>query len=336
MTGNSSTCNFQTVCAPFRDRFWTQCWFDLRKVLIIGPQIAVVQLFRGVDMQETALGSNASHSATNVLKRYEPVSWTTQLLVMSILAVSFIFVVFPSADLAISRFFANGHSFPLSENLFLKAVRDINRQGLIYLLLFMLFTIGLHAVLPRKYAFCPPHKALFVLVSFLLGPLITVQLLKNLIGRARPRDIVEFGGTADFSPVWQYAAACRHSCSFPSGEAAVAVATLSLIVFVPVQWRSPATVIAVPILFFVSFNRVLFGAHFLSDVIVAWGLILCLMMWLWQRISSRAAAIDDSVKSFGAHFSFSPEARRVHNNSSCNLDKANEKSGARPPYSSGQ
>lgn len=287
-------------------------------------------------MQETALVSSDSHAAVGVLKSYRPISLPTQLLATSILAASFILVMFPSVDLAISRFFANGHSFPLSENSFLKAVRDINRQGLIYLLLFMLLAIGLHAVLPRKLTFCPPHKALFVLLSFLLGPLITVQFLKNLIGRARPRDIVEFGGTADFSPVWQYASACRHSCSFPSGEAAVAVATLSLIVFVPVQWRSPATILAVPILFFISFNRVLFGAHFLSDIIVAWGLVLCLMIWLWQRISSRAAAIDDSVRCFGARFSFCRTARRAHDNSPCNLDKANEKSSARPPCRSGQ
>ncbi|MBQ0710263.1 MULTISPECIES: phosphatase PAP2 family protein [unclassified Ochrobactrum] len=283
-------------------------------------------------MQETVLGSSDSHSTVGVAGRYRSASWSTLFLVRGILAASFILVVFPSVDLSISRIFANGHGFPLSENPFLKAVRDVSRQGLIYLLLLMVLAIGLYAFLPRKFALCPPHKALFVLLSFLLGPLIAVQFLKNTIGRARPREIVEFGGTANFTPVWQYAAACRHSCSFPSGEAAVAAATLSLIVLAPLKWRLAATVVAVPILFFVSFNRVLFGAHFLSDVIVAWGLVLCLMMWLWRRISSQAAAIDNSVRQFGERF----YARQAYDNSSWELDKANEKSGAHPPRRNGQ
>ncbi|WP_139976642.1 MULTISPECIES: phosphatase PAP2 family protein [Brucella/Ochrobactrum group] len=282
-------------------------------------------------MQESVPCSSHFTAAADHLKRYRIVSWPTHLLAIIILAASFSLVVFPSVDLTISRFFANEHGFPLSENPFLKAVRDINRQGLIYFLPVMLLAMSLHWALPRKYAFCPPHKALFVLLSFLLGPLITVQFLKVAIGRARPRDIIEFGGTADFSPVWQYAAACTHNCSFPSGEAAVAVATLSLVVFVPAQWRSLATILAVPVLFFISFNRVLFGAHFLSDVIVAWSLVLCQMVWLWQRITSRAEAIDDSVRRFGIGFSFCRAARRANGNSPCNLDEASEKSGACSP-----
>lgn len=283
-------------------------------------------------MQETVLGASDSRSTASVPQHSRPAARSTQLLVRSVLAASFILVIFPSVDLNISRIFADGHGFPLSENPFLKAVRDLNRQGLIYLLPFMVLAIGLHAFLPRKFSFCPPHKALFVLLSFMLGPLITVQLLKNTIGRARPREIVEFGGTADFTPVWQYAAACRHSCSFPSGEAAVAAATLSLIVFAPSQWRAIATAVAVPVLFFVSFNRVIFGAHFLSDVIVSWGLVLCLMMWLWRRISSQATAIDNGVKQFGTRF-YAGQARGI---SPWNLDKADEKSGTHTPRRNGQ
>ena len=122
-------------------------------------------------MQETILGSSDSQSAASVPEHYKSASRQTQFVVRSILAASFILVVFPSVDLTISRVFADGHGFPLSENPFLKAVRDINRQGLIYLLPLMLLSTGLYAFLPRKFSFCPPHKALFVLLSFLVGPL---------------------------------------------------------------------------------------------------------------------------------------------------------------------
>ncbi len=276
-------------------------------------------------MQETVLVPRESHPATGSLKHGKPVSWPTPVVfTTSILAASFIFVLFPPLDLTISRFFADAQSFPLSENPFLKAIRDLNRHWLTYLLPFLLLTISFHALLPRKWTFCPPHKALFVLLSFLFGPLLTVHFLKNTIGRARPRDLIEFGGTADFTPVWQYAAVCGRSCSFPSGEAATAAATLSLVVFIPERWRPTAIALAIPVLFFISFNRVLFGAHFLSDVIVAWGIALCFMVLLWQRISSHAAAIDDNVRGFRTHLSRRRAARRSRSNSPLNLDKADE------------
>lgn len=225
--------------------------------------------------------------------------WTAPA-VSFLLISSLIFIMFPTLDLTVTRIFANGRSFPLSESPILLSIRDANRRAMIYLLILMTIMIILYAVKPRKFKLFPPHKAFFVILSFLIGPFLTVQFLKNFMARARPRSLLEFGGSAEFTPVWQYAAQCSRNCSFPSGEAATAAATLSVIVLVPAKWRPIAVAFIVPILMFASFNRVMFGAHFISDVVIAWGLMGCLMIWLWRRISQNAQNIDYLIESLGA------------------------------------
>lgn len=226
-------------------------------------------------------------------------SGSTTSAVSFLLVTSLIFIMFPTFDLAVTRFFANAHSFPWSENPVLLAVRDANRRSIIYLLILMIMIIVLYAVKPLRFKFFQPHKAFFVILTFLIGPFLTVQFLKNFFARARPRSLLEFGGSAEFTPVWQYAAQCSRNCSFPSGEAATAAATLSVLILIPAKWRPVATAVIVPVLLFASFNRVMFGAHFLSDVIIAWGLMCCLMIWLWRRVSQNAQNIDYLIENMG-------------------------------------
>lgn len=210
----------------------------------------------------------------------------------SIVWISFVFVVFPTLDLVVSRWFADGHVFFLGKYPFLKGLRDVSRQSQPYLLSSMVLLIGLHVFLPKRLRFCPPHKPLFVLLSFAAGPLVVVQTLKVLIGRVRPRELVEFGGSADFTPVWQFSAACSRNCSFPSGEAAAAAAALSVLVFVPARLRLIAALILTPGLLLIAFNRVFFGAHFLSDVLLGWLFTIFAMAWIWRWIDARSNAID--------------------------------------------
>jgi membrane-associated phospholipid phosphatase len=227
--------------------------------------------------------------------------WASQVLTI-LLVSSFIFILFPAFDLAVSRFFARGPAFPLSDNSLLLAIRDVNRRATIYLLSSMIGFTFLYAINPRRLRHLPPHKNFFVLLTFLLGPFLTVQALKHFIGRARPRSLIEFGGSAEFTPLWQVAGHCNRNCSFPSGEAATAAASLAVIVFFPKKWRISALTIMVPVALLTAFNRVMFGAHFLSDVVIAWGLMICLMIWLWQRIATHAERIDAAIARLGRRF----------------------------------
>jgi membrane-associated phospholipid phosphatase len=249
-------------------------------------------------MWKFASNSWRSDSGQARLRRREDRATTDgELAVIGMLIVwtSFVFVVFPQLDLAVARLFAHGHVFWLAENPWLKAARDIARQSQPYILGTMAVIIVLHVFLPRRLRFCPPHKPLFVLLSFAAGPLLVVQMLKVAIGRVRPRQLIEFGGTADFTPVWQFSAACSRNCSFPSGEAAAAAAALSLLVFVPAGRRWIAAVILVPCLLLVAFNRVIFGAHFLSDVVLGWLLTMFAMAMVWRWIETNSRVIDRYV-----------------------------------------
>lgn len=217
---------------------------------------------------------------------------TLTLIGMWIIWTSIIFMVFPAIDLTVSRWVTEGQIFVLAQQPFLQGVREVGRDGQAYIIGAMVLLIGLYVFLPKRHGICPPHKPLFVLLSFAAGPLIVVQILKVLIGRVRPRDLLEFGGSADFTPVWQFSAACSRSCSFPSGEASAAAAALSLLVFVPTKLRWLAATILTPCLLLIAFNRILFGAHFLSDVMLGWLFTMFAMVWLWRWIETRSKNID--------------------------------------------
>src|SRR5262249_59663963 len=68
-------------------------------------------------------------------------------------------------------------------------------------------------------------RLLLTLLTFLAGPgLIENSTLKQYWGRARPIEIRQFGGDAQFSRAGVPATQCRRNCSFPSGDAAAAFA----------------------------------------------------------------------------------------------------------------
>ena len=52
--------------------------------------------------------------------------------------------------------------------------------------------------------------------------------LKGLWGRARPNDVLDFGGSDVFTPWHNISNACTSNCSFVSGDAAVGFSFLAL------------------------------------------------------------------------------------------------------------
>ena len=107
-------------------------------------------------------------------------------------------------------------------------------------------------------------RLLLVLLTFILVPgLLVNSILKHHVGRARPIEIVQFGGDAQFTRAGVPADQCRRNCAFPSGEGSAAFALAA----VGVATGSPAVLAgALAIGTLVSIVRVLTGAHFVSDV----------------------------------------------------------------------
>ncbi|HEV7305452.1 phosphatase PAP2 family protein [Ensifer sp.] len=212
------------------------------------------------------------------------------------IAAAFFFMAFPGIDLAVSRFAASTTGdFPLSREPVLRAVRDFNRVLPTIILPCILALLIVQAIAPRP-GLPRPHKALFFLTFFALGPGLLIQLLKRLIGRARPNEIVDFGGSLPFTPAWQVSGACSRSCSFASGESATAIALVALALLLPAHWRRTAVIAFIPVIAVFSLNRIVFGAHFLSDVVLAWVLMLWLMAWLWAVFTRNGDRIDAAVR----------------------------------------
>lgn len=207
--------------------------------------------------------------------------------------VSLIFTALPELDLMVSRFFWEpGTGFVLNDNGFLIAFRDTNR-----ILPWVIIGIAITLLVSNpflkhlKYP-AAPHKLLFILTFFATGPGLGVHFVKILVGRARPRTLVEFGGNSVFTHPWEITDQCARNCSFISGEAASAFALLTLVVFIGPKYRTAFLCVVGVIAAALSFNRVVFGAHFLSDAMISWNLMLILAVLLWRWFSRSAPQID--------------------------------------------
>ncbi|KQQ46057.1 hypothetical protein ASF69_07615 [Rhizobium sp. Leaf311] len=206
---------------------------------------------------------------------------------------SLIFAAIPELDLMVSRFFwENASEFAFKENSFLILFRDTNR-----LMPWVIIGAAVLLLIPNPYLrrlkYTPaPHKLLFVLMFFATGPGLGVHFIKILVGRARPRTLEEFGGNAVFTPAWEFTDQCVRNCSFISGEAASAFALLTLVVFFRRQYSTLYLCAVGVVAAGFSLNRVVFGAHFLSDVVIAWGLMFVLAALLWRLFSQSAPQID--------------------------------------------
>ncbi|WP_136658723.1 phosphatase PAP2 family protein [Nitratireductor sp. XY-223] len=129
----------------------------------------------------------------------------------------------------------------------------------------------------------------FVPLLYILGPGILVNVvLKNMWGRARPGDVVEFGGDRTFSPAFILSDQCESNCSFVSGEGSGATAffisVLVLSAYIPhPSLRRWVVGLALVCASLAAFLRVLKGRHFLSDTlgsVLFVSLVAVLLHWL--------------------------------------------------------
>ncbi|WP_319497014.1 phosphatase PAP2 family protein [uncultured Cohaesibacter sp.] len=127
---------------------------------------------------------------------------------------------------------------------------------------------------------------LYLAATALLGPGLLVNiLLKANWGRARPVQTDLFGGTWPYSEVWIVTDHCQSNCSFVSGEASMAFWLLGLVFILPLGWRKGGTLVLATLGLLVSLNRIAFGGHYLSDVLLAWALTGWVMVALFQLMS---------------------------------------------------
>lgn len=127
-------------------------------------------------------------------------------------------------------------------------------------------------------------KWLYLCACLSIGPGLVCNLaLKDEWGRARPRDVIEFGGEQRFTPPLTPTDQCKTNCSFTCGEAS-SIYMLFFALGLLARRRSGG-IIATGILLgsIAGAIRVAQGAHFLSDVIFA-GVTMAIVAAILHRI----------------------------------------------------
>lgn len=131
-------------------------------------------------------------------------------------------------------------------------------------------------ILPIVGAFVPIHKVffsyrfslkdiVFVWASGTITLILVVNvLLKNTWGRARPNDILQFGGKDIFTPWYKISDSCLSNCSFVSGDASVG---FMLIIFFFITKKKIFFYLAMLSGLSLGFIRIIAGGHFFSDII---------------------------------------------------------------------
>ncbi|MEA3395711.1 MAG: phosphatase PAP2 family protein [Pseudomonadota bacterium] len=120
----------------------------------------------------------------------------------------------------------------------------------------------------------------FVGISLLLGPGFVTWAVKEHTLRARPFDVVEFGGERQFTPALVQADQCSDNCAFVSGHVACGFFFASLMLLDP---RRRGRWIATGLLLgaLVSVARMSVGAHWLSDALWALPITLATSGCVW-------------------------------------------------------
>lgn len=201
----------------------------------------------------------------------KPAGLNLALVALATATASAAFYLNPWIDLAFSHYFFDGQHFPLRHNGLLQTLRQANFwAGAVVVFFSMALTVSRR--LRSAFGVSLRH-ALIPLITYGLGVGLIVNLvLKETFGRARPRDTLGLGGDQSFSAVWEISEACASNCSFTSGEAAGAMAMLSVLYLIPAEQRALRRFSSISLGLLagaLSLNRIAFGGHYLSDTILS-------------------------------------------------------------------
>jgi membrane-associated PAP2 superfamily phosphatase len=204
-------------------------------------------------------------------------------------ALSFLFLAFPGLDLwASGAFYVPGRGFFLAADRALVVFRNSADWLVALVALLLLASLGLKLTRPEEASRIAPSRVLFLLASLILGPGLLVNLiLKDHWGRPRPFTLAAFGGSNPYVPVWEISSFCSRNCSFVAGEASAAAWLIGAALALPPRWRLPGVIAASVYALLIGANRIAFGGHFLSDVLLSFSLTFLVMAPLHRLFVER-------------------------------------------------
>lgn len=177
------------------------------------------------------------------------------------LVLALIFAAFPWLDLKISMLFYKG-GWPHTLSPFAKLLRNLGM--ILPILLALLAVINLFTQhLPRRASY-------FILLSGFIAPILIVNLiLKDHWHRARPVQVLEFGGKFTFTPWYEIGKECVRNCSFVSGEASGVFWLIAIVFLLPPAFKKLSAIVILTFATLISLLRLSFGGHFYSDIAFA-------------------------------------------------------------------
>jgi lipid A 4'-phosphatase len=193
-------------------------------------------------------------------------------ILTSFAASTLLFLTFPGIDIFISRLFFN-QGFYLSRQWWTVLMHDSLGLFLGFSLASVIALYLWNKLTKRNVWKVDGRRVAYLLLVLILGAGVIVNVaLKDNFGRARPRDIVEFGGAGHYTPPFVVSGECTKNCSFSSGEAAGGFFSLALALALSSRRRVFAAAVGIGAV--VSFCRIASGAHFFSDTVVSFFVML--------------------------------------------------------------
>jgi lipid A 4'-phosphatase len=182
-----------------------------------------------------------------------------------------IFVFAPGIDLAIGHLFYAGNRQFIGNQL---ALFWLARQGfnVFFYLTCVITLLGLimAARTASTWLGLGVRKWLFVALCLITGPLVVANIgFKDHWGRARPRDVVEFGGGKAFTAAFPPSNQCEYNCSFVSGEASSVFIVLFAAALLFRSRSRKFVALAIVLGGLSGLTRMAQGGHFLSDIVFA-------------------------------------------------------------------
>jgi lipid A 4'-phosphatase len=204
------------------------------------------------------------------------------LLLASLLAAA-LPAIWPSLDIAAAAFFLQANP-PLNPSQWYWVYWVNEYTPDIFRVLVMLCVIAwlIATLTPRLRRFA--LAIAFVGLSVALGPGLTTYMVKEHQLRARPFDVVEFGGARQFTPALTAANQCVDNCAFVSGHVACGFFFASLMLLdARRRWWWITAGVSAGLL--IGLARMVVGAHWLSDVLWAFPITLFSSWIVWNFLA---------------------------------------------------
>ncbi len=228
-----------------------------------------------------------------------------QLVLLCFLTSSLLFAWFPEVDLRASSLFYRDNGFHLGNQWWTTLLHESIGYFICLIMASVVAIYAFNRLSRRNVCGVDGKMVSYLFVVLILGAGLIVNVtLKNNFGRARPRNVTQFGGSQQFTPAFVVADECVTNCSFSSGDGAGAFFSLALAL--TSSRRRAMLVAAIGFGGLVSISRIASGAHFLSDTVVSFFVmwIIADVMYFYMLLPKRglirlaamtARSLQDSV-----------------------------------------